>query len=424
MSLPSLNWLQIHRYEQFEPVRIEFSNQENLILGINGAGKTSLLRLIRAVLSLDFGELRDRVFDVEFELSTGTALALDVVRGRVHSDTIERTETVDSEYPNTMPSHTVALCAHLALEARGLKISCELKDGRLVIGDDAGSFTEILPHEGHGPLLDRARWMSRKSASATMREIFPLCESVMVSEADQEFQLLTSEVECSVKRVSPSYRDIAIDPSERLSRLLRRDLYPLLFQVGLELGRDIGSEGMHPAPFMFGRTIFGRSSIDSDLLSRIQAAVGATQLLFVPKIVREKDEFWECRGLGIRVQFIDGTKVVESELTFGQRRFLYAGLMLLSHPGEPMLIDEVDNGLHPRLVETLLQLLAGRQERVSGSEWKSTPGAQRGAQERRRRLVRDVATALKRGRVVFFHVDADEVWERRARCPNVCEHWP
>ncbi|HEY0137064.1 MAG TPA: AAA family ATPase, partial [Nannocystis sp.] len=34
---------------------------------------------------------------------------------------------------------------------------------------------------------------------------------------------------------------------------------------------------------------------------------------------------------------------------------------LLSHPDSPILIDEVDNGLHPRLVETLLQLLAGRQ---------------------------------------------------------------
>jgi len=48
MSVPSLRWLQIHRYEQFDPVRIEFSGQENLILGINGAGKTRLLRLIRA----------------------------------------------------------------------------------------------------------------------------------------------------------------------------------------------------------------------------------------------------------------------------------------------------------------------------------------------------------------------------------------
>jgi hypothetical protein len=26
--------------------------------------------------------------------------------------------------------------------------------------------------------------------------------------------------------------------------------------------------------------------------------------------------------------------------------------------------------------------------------------------------------------VVFFHVDADDVWAARARCANACEHWP
>lgn len=46
MSTPTLRWLQIHEYEQFEPVRIEFSPRESLILGLNGAGKTQLLRLI------------------------------------------------------------------------------------------------------------------------------------------------------------------------------------------------------------------------------------------------------------------------------------------------------------------------------------------------------------------------------------------
>lgn len=51
MSTPTLRWLQIHQYEQFEPVRIEFSARENLILGLNGAGKTQLLKLIWAVLS-------------------------------------------------------------------------------------------------------------------------------------------------------------------------------------------------------------------------------------------------------------------------------------------------------------------------------------------------------------------------------------
>lgn len=69
-----------------------------------------------------------------------------------------------------------------------------------------------------------------------------------------------------------------------------------------------------------------------------------------------------------------------------------------------------------------------RKERVCGSFWKTKPKAElrpaAGAQELRRRLIRDVATALKLGRVVFFHVDADDVWAARMRCANACEHWP
>ena len=363
MSLPSLRWLQIHRYEQFEPVRIEFSGQENLVLGINGAGKTRLLRLIRAVLSLDFGELRDQVFDVEFELESVTALDRHVrvrVGGRVRSDVIAQ-DDAPGQYPNMMGQRTMTLNAVLWFEVNGKRISSELRDGQITLVGGPGDVPEILPHDGQGLLVWPSRFARRGDVASAMRAMYPLCESVMISEADQEFEILTGEVQYSVNGSLPRGREIVIDPPERLTHLLRRDLYPLLFQLGFDMNRNGGSADLPSAPFMFGRAIEGREKIHEQLLVRIQAAIGATQLRLVPKIVREKDELVECRGLGLRVSFTDGTEVVESELTFGQRRYLYTGLMLLSHPGEPILIDEVDNGLHPRLVETLLQLLADRQ---------------------------------------------------------------
>lgn len=64
-------------------------------------------------------------------------------------------------------------------------------------------------------------------------------------------------------------------------------------------------------------------------------------------------------------------------------------------------------------------------QRICGSYWKVTakttdPGAQR----YRRELIRAVATEIRLGRVVFFHVDADEVWGQRDKCSHACEHWP
>lgn len=64
-----------------------------------------------------------------------------------------------------------------------------------------------------------------------------------------------------------------------------------------------------------------------------------------------------------------------------------------------------------------------RKDRVCGSFWKERPSARPGAQESRRRLIRDVAAAIKLGRLVFFHVDADAVWADRGRCENAGEHW-
>lgn len=51
--------------------------------------------------------------------------------------------------------------------------------------------------------------------------------------------------------------------------------------------------------------------------------------------------------------------------------------------------------------------------RVCGSDWKVQPRARAGDQNRRRQLVQDVATALARGRVVFFHVDGDTTWSAK-----------
>lgn len=64
-------------------------------------------------------------------------------------------------------------------------------------------------------------------------------------------------------------------------------------------------------------------------------------------------------------------------------------------------------------------------QRICGSYWKVTArSTDPGAQQFRRDLIRDVATAIRLGRVVFFHVDADAIWSRRDACEHLCEHWP
>jgi hypothetical protein len=65
-----------------------------------------------------------------------------------------------------------------------------------------------------------------------------------------------------------------------------------------------------------------------------------------------------------------------------------------------------------------------RKQRICGSYWKDRESAKAGAQQHRRELIRAVATELRLGRVVFFHVDADAVYRERERCAHLCEQWP
>jgi hypothetical protein len=85
------------------------------------------------------------------------------------------------------------------------------------------------------------------------------------------------------------------------------------------------------------------------------------------------------------------------------------------------------NQLHPAVkmnhVAIEPSLPAG--DRITGSIWK-TWGRSRSsdAQDQRRRLLRAVATAIARGKVVVFHVDADATWTDPPAGENLRNHWP
>lgn len=360
MSVPTLRWLQIHRYEQFAPVRVEFSERENLVLGINGAGKTRLLKLLRAVLGLDFGELRERPFDVEFELATVSAQNVStpvLITGRVQNGSAELVEGADDFREKKVPRRSNTLTASLSFAANGASFDCVFKGGEVTIRNQAGA-VDVISYPDDGSLLPPYILGPPLKVVREFNELYPVCESCFVSEADQEFQILTHEAEYSLATPPSRARRVMVDPGQRLGRQLVQEISSLLSYVATRMNKEVGSEGI-PLPGTEVREE-GRD------LGRIQEAIRATQLRLFPKIVRQSNELIECRGLGIRVRFVDGTELADTELTFGQRRFLYAGLMLLRDPQAPFLIDEIDNGLHPRLLLTLLTLLQGRQCFLAG----------------------------------------------------------
>jgi energy-coupling factor transporter ATP-binding protein EcfA2 len=71
---PRLTKLVIHRYRNVRPgTTLRFDDTWNLLLGKNGTGKTTLLRLLEGILSGDLRAFGDHAVHVDYEMSVGEA---------------------------------------------------------------------------------------------------------------------------------------------------------------------------------------------------------------------------------------------------------------------------------------------------------------------------------------------------------------
>lgn len=342
MPASRLLWLQIHAYEQFEPVRIEFSERENLLLGVNGAGKSRLLRLIRAVLRLQFVELTRRPFHVEFKVFSWRDSSSE--SPIVISGSVKNTRVVADEgdtIVEAQPSMMLEAVLTLVRGARSLRMSVRDQDVVYEVGETKQSAT----FSAVGDVRPDYRHLRESRHRNDLVDLMPILDAAFMGESDREFQVLRNAVEVTFQGAHrASVR--TVDPQAALQLF---DLRPfVMMYVSIPMSRRGTAEGEAPE----------RSEI---WIPELLRPLGMSVLWPEPQIVRESADEVVCRGVGLRAKFLDGTEVSDAELTFGQRRYLYAGIVFLLHPGAPALVDELDNGMHPRLMETLLGLWQDRQ---------------------------------------------------------------
>ncbi|HEY0137834.1 MAG TPA: AAA family ATPase, partial [Nannocystis sp.] len=253
MTHPQLRRLKIHRYEQFVDVPwIEFSPHENLILGINGAGKTSLLKLIHAVLTFDYRKLLAQDFDVEFELAYPASSPLQgtvEVSGRVlrtaqvltdealrHPESMDDLNQLEADMEARSGAHRLNFTvlreqATLALDGRDVPVSRKPPRGRVLPWEDA--------RVGGGP---------------TMLALLPSFSGFFVRESDDDFRALVDDVEFS----------LAPDSAKRFGIEDARDVPPMLLLALLRHLADLKEEkkiGMR----------FGRDDLLPDVLTGTRA---------------------------------------------------------------------------------------------------------------------------------------------------------
>src|SRR5262245_15965557 len=66
--MAKLKRLKIEKFRNVETTELPFGVGFNVLLGLNGTGKTTLLGLVAAVLSSDFSGMREEPFAIEYEI--------------------------------------------------------------------------------------------------------------------------------------------------------------------------------------------------------------------------------------------------------------------------------------------------------------------------------------------------------------------
>ena len=343
MPTSRLHWLQIVTYEQFEPVRIEFSTRENLLLGINGAGKTQLLKLIHAVLTLDFSGLMERSFEVRFEMASDTLAdgSEMVFSGSVKNErAIEQPDGGDSPAPTglTATIHCHSATVDLQVEAKEQEFAYRLVDPPVA---------EVVMRKIVGTVRPAPRDVKKSGLRRILNAIDVALQANYFAESDDQARTLTEGMAITFV---PPLRYLLTGEGATMSS--HRDVSPLLFGLVRRASEQA---------FRAGIDLTSLLPDEAAELSALLQPLGVSAVHVFPNVVGTQGAEIECRGITLKATFHGGATLADSKLTFGQRRYLYAGIVSLFHLPVPVLVDEIDNGMHPRLVATLLDLWRERQ---------------------------------------------------------------
>lgn len=365
----SLRSLTIHRYEQFVNCpRIELSPDDNLILGINGSGKTSLLRLLAAVLRWNYDALLDQPFDIEFEQVVDEGLDTEAsISGRVTYEPMPFGAEQRAPGRRVKRSKYEQVKAELVIHHRKWKCMVGVSDSMLHIAIGDNDF-------GHTPL--QTSWMSLAVASvlnddlASHLDDAPLAfiaeqiharavATFMVRETEIDFAWLTKHFryDLAMRRLPDRFEFLMLE--QELLEPEARQWSPLISGLAWVAG-------LHE--YVNALTIVNRNctNITPELdLRTLLEILDAKSISFQSKIEKTESiaegKRFEGKGVEIHVRFPSDIEVIDSRLTVGQKRLTTIALGALLCGGSPLLIDEIDNGLHLGLLEKVLGLIRGRQ---------------------------------------------------------------
>ncbi|MGO8992349.1 MAG: AAA family ATPase [Polyangiaceae bacterium] len=393
-----LRRLKILKYRGVTPnIALVFDDQWNVILGKNGTGKTTLLRIVETVISSDFTELALEEFHLEYEISVP---GVEDVPGATVTCTVRNERNVPTADPATPTSLstddeqrlvaqaprglTLALTANVVFVfANGDRVAVHADRASLTV-EGSGETRQAQPGIVAGWLipsiilcsaLDNGTRIApsiKNNLIGLFRQISPRLMSDSVRRFDEAldvFQaLVTQSPLLPPSHGAPSLTAYFDDPTPPLLGLaapahtLPTPSVLSSFMVPEFVG-EIASYLLDPKHVESPQSLV----LDHEKLPFLLRAVTAfgfssaqAILLFREKRVTKGKVNFDYGPLAFRFERPNGSILRHELLSYGQKRLLAFLYYVAANP-TTIIADELVNGLHYEWIELCLGLMGDRQ---------------------------------------------------------------
>lgn len=337
-----LSRVSIQRFRAVRPgTDLRFRNGLNLIVGRNGSGKTSLLELVSAIVTMDFSPLKTEEVDVRFEA---------VFDGDEVSAQVVQTKSSEADASPDGVLRTLELKLKPKGDADPLKVHVRgqhmtIERAGTVAYDGAAAF-DPATRPGMATLLDLVRQLAARQPLSQTRTLLAASRLGRAVRHDEALDYLG--------RIFLGQPEIYLMPSEGTGPVALSFLVAEWILDGIAAHAASGAKPPYLIP-----------AGDESTFLRILAALGLQSATAAVELVEQAESgAGQFRLLGLGLVRPDNTMIDLRKLSFGQKRLLSLFAYLAANPNLAV-IDELTNGLDAAWIRLCVEQLGRRQSFLS-----------------------------------------------------------